>query len=116
MKHVLEIPQWVPHRLNQLLGHWAQAARRKKQDREFIGIYAHLQRIPKAEGKRRVSLVITLGPKMRSPDKDCWWKSVADALSACGLVKDDSPKWIEFGAVVYERGPQRATRIELEDL
>jgi hypothetical protein len=65
----------------------------KKADRQLVGGYALAQRIPRAAGRRRVSLVITLAPGRRAPDPDVVWKSLLDALTACGLLVDDSARW-----------------------
>jgi Holliday junction resolvase RusA-like endonuclease len=114
--HVLTIDQWHPTTLNRLLGcHWANAYRRKKADQKIVAAMAKAQKVPRAIGKRRVSLTITLCPRQRSPDKDAWWKSLLDALVACGLLKDDSPRWCDLGTVEYERGKQRCTTVVLED-
>ena len=61
-RHSLHVPGWHPTRLNRLLAgrHWGPAHALKKADAEVVGLYARLQRIPPASGRRRVSLVITL--------------------------------------------------------
>ena len=112
------VPNWLPPTYNQLhaSSHWAKRARLKKEAAEIVSAYAHMQNVPKATGKRRVSLVLTLTKGRRRPDGDAWWKSVADALVTCGLLKDDGPKWCEFGTVEYRRGADRTTEIWLEDL
>lgn len=115
--YFLRIPRWQPERLNRLIGcHWATKHRRKRADREMVAGYALAQQIPRAEGKRRVSLVVTLGPRQRGFDPDSPWKSLLDALVACGLLVDDSGRWVEAGAVTFERGRERGTLIILEDV
>lgn len=115
--HTLTIPNWHPARLNELLNcHWAERNRRKKQDKAMVACYKFLANVPEAEGRRRVSLKLTLGKGQRRPDKDAWWKSTLDALVACGLLVDDSPDWCEPGAVEYARGATKGTVIVLEDL
>jgi hypothetical protein len=115
--HVLTIRNWHPARLNQWDGrHWSVRHRLKRADREMVGICARLAGIPPATVRRRVSLVLTMAPRQRRPDPDCWWKSTLDALTACGLLVDDSPKWCELGRVSYERGAGRRTVVLLEDL
>lgn len=116
MRHVLDIPGWLPCRLNQLLGHWSTRHRLKKADRETVGLYARQAGIPRARGKRRVSLVLTLAPRQRAADPDAWWKSVLDALTACGLLVDDNRQGCELGSVTFQRGRQKATTIILEDV
>ncbi len=116
---VIEIPQWHPAKLNQLVGcHWAVRSKLKKRDWQIIALYASGYRsmATTAAGKRRVSLVITLAPRQRGGDPDSYWKSLLDALVHAGLLVDDSPKWCELGPVEYRRGSEMATTIILEDL
>jgi hypothetical protein len=116
MRHILEIPGWHPTRLNNLFGHWVRCHRLKKADRETVGLYARMVGIPRAKGKRRVSLVLTLAPRQRAADPDAWWKSVLDALVQAGLLVDDNRQGCELGSVTFRRGRQRATTIILEDV
>jgi hypothetical protein len=111
----LVIPGWVPARLNTLVGCWQRRHRLKRADREMVGTYARLARIPPATLPRRVSLTIVLGPGERAGDPDAYFKSVLDALTACGLLVDDNRQGVELGDVRFERG-ERATVIHLEDL
>jgi hypothetical protein len=114
--HVLTVPNWHPARLNQWDGrHRSVRHRLKKADRVLLGWYARGARVPPARGKRRVSLVIVLGPRQRAPDPDSFWKSTLDALVVAGLLVGDSPRWCELGTVAFRRGPQRRTEIVLED-
>ena len=103
-------------RLNELLGHWAKAARLKRRDREWLMLECKSQGIVPATGKRRVSLLVTMGPKKRSPDRDAWWKALLDALVHAGTLIDDSPRWCVPGEVEYERGESNAMTIILEDV
>lgn len=115
--HRIVIPGWHPARLNQWDGrHWSVRSRLKKADRELVGVYAKLARIPLAMGKRRVSLRITLGPRQRAGDPDAFWKSTLDALVHAGLLVDDNRQNVELGRVDFDRGPARATAIALEDI
>lgn len=67
--HKLHIEGFQPARLNQLMaGHWARSFTLKKGDRQLIALAARLQDIPLATGRRRVSLVLTLGPRQRAGD------------------------------------------------
>lgn len=116
MTHTLAIPDFHFQPLNQLLGHWAQRSRRKKLDREMVAGYALNAQIPKAVGRRKVSLVITLAPKQRAADPDAPLKSCLDALTHAGLLRNDSRQWVEIGSITFERGPCRATAIILEDV
>jgi hypothetical protein len=116
MRYVLDIPGWLPCRLNQLLGHWSTRRRLKKADRETVGLYARMAGIPRAKGKRRVSLVLTLAPRQRAGDPDAYWKTVCDSLVEAGLLVDDNRQGCELGSVVFRRGRQKATTIILEDV
>ena len=112
----LTIPGWRPATLNELLsGHWRKAARLKKQDAEIIAAACWMARLPKAAGKRRVSLRLTLPPRQRRWDKDALWKSLLDGLVKAGALVNDSPNWCEPGEVVYQRGDRLVTEIILED-
>lgn len=114
----VEIPGWHPARLNQLLDRcWQRAYRRKKADLKVVAAYVRVvQRVPKAAGKRRVSLTIRLGPRQRAGDPDAYWKSLLDALVGCGLLVDDSRQWVELAPVSFERGERAATVLVIEDL
>jgi hypothetical protein len=112
----MEIPGWAPAALNQLQGHWGTKCRLKKLDADTIATAAMAYGVPPATGKRRVSLTIIYPPKQRRHDKDAFWKSMLDALTRCGALKDDGPKWVEFGQPVYARGDELRSFITLEDL
>lgn len=115
--HRLEIPHWHPTRLNDLVNcHWSKRAKLKKSDREWVGAYALLKRIPPAKGKRRISLVLTLDPGQRAGDPDAFWKSLLDALVHCKLLVDDNRQGVELGTVKFKRGQAQETEITLEDL
>jgi len=100
----LTLRDWHPARLNQLTnGHWGARQRLKQRDQRAVFMNARLQGVPLAKGRRRVSLVITLKKGQRAADPDAYWKSSLDALVQAGLLKDDSPKWLELGTVEYRR-------------
>jgi hypothetical protein len=115
-QYVLRIADWHPATLNQLLSGVRKRIRLKKADRDLVGWYARLAGIPSATGKRRVSLRLTLGPRQRGADPDAYWKSLLDALVSCGLLVNDTPRWVELGPVSYRRGQERATEVTLEEL
>lgn len=106
-----------PASLNELLsgGRWG-AARLKKRDRQWIGFAAHLARVPRATGRRRVSLHITLPASQRRWDEDALYKSALDSCVSAGLLIDDGPKWCALGPVTYERTGTLSTTITLEEL
>ncbi len=112
----LRIENWHPARLNQLLGHWRRAHRLKLGDRNTVCVHAYLAGLEPASMKRRVDLLVTLGPGQRSPDRDAWWKSLLDALVHAKQLVDDSPRWCVPGSVTYDRAKRTATTIYLTDL
>jgi hypothetical protein len=115
--HRLTIPRWHPARLNEIMGrHWAIGHKRKRADAITIGWHAKASEIPHAEGRRRVSLVIVLGPRQRAGDPDAYWKSTLDGLVLAGLLRNDSSRWCELGTIEFRRGTEHATEIILEDL
>jgi hypothetical protein len=114
--HTLTVPSWHPSTVNALMRSVRGRIRLKKQDRELITVYARLAGVPRAEGRRRISLNITLGPGQRACDPDAYWKSLLDGLVVAGLLVDDNRNWCELGEVRFDRGPARATTITLEEL
>ena len=102
-------------RLNQLLGDWRSAARLKKRDRAIVALACHEAGVLPAEGRRHVSLCVTLGPRQRAADPDAYFKSLLDALTSCGALRDDSRQWVELGAVTFERGPAASMTVTIED-
>lgn len=112
----VEIPDWHPARLNQLLrNRWVRRDLRQLDD-DMVAAYCRLAEVTRATLRRRVSLEITLTPRQRGADPDCWWKSVLDALVNCGAIRDDSVRWVELGAVVVRKGKRRQTIILIEDV
>lgn len=108
---------WQPARLNEYVGrHWAVGARKKKFDRELVAACCLGAGVPRAEGKRRVGLVIQLGPRQKGGDPDSYWKTVLDALVACGALVNDNKEGVELLPVEYTRGATRATIILLEEV
>jgi hypothetical protein len=113
----IQIDGWRPASLNELLkgGPWG-AHRLKRRDREYMVLFANLARVPRATAKRRVSLRIVLPPKQRRFDIDAFQKSTLDACTHAGLVKDDNPKYADWGGVDYIRGKVLSTTIIIEDI
>ena len=118
-RHETKVDHWHPATYNEMHGrtvHWGRKARLKKRDREVVGtLYAKL---PKATGRRRVSLVVVMAKGKRCPDKDAYWKSLLDALKHHGMLVDDNPKHCEPGTVTFDRSNDTyfGTRIILEDV
>jgi hypothetical protein len=115
-RHEILIPKWHPIPLNKLLGHWAQRHRLKKTDADLVAGYARQAGVPRATGRRRVSLRLTLGPGQRAADPDAYFKSTLDALTRAGLLVDDNRQGVEIGEVTFERGVEPSTAIGLVDL
>lgn len=114
---VLTIPNWHPLRTNEFIYlHWTKRAKVVRAAHQIVEVYRNVCNVERANGKRRVSVFVTLMKGQRRPDVDAYWKCLLDSLVACGLLWDDSPKWCELGTVTYERGETRKTRITLEDL
>jgi len=94
--------------------HWAVAQKRKNSWTRVVRLFS--VHVPEAKGKRRVKLTVTLSPRMRSGDVDAYWKATLDSLVLLSLLVDDNHKWAEIVPVVFERGAERKTVIELEDM
>ncbi len=75
---------------NELLDSVKARCRLKKRDRIAVGEAAARAGIAPATGKRRVRLTVLVGPGKRRPDPDAFWKSLLDAMAACGLLVNDS--------------------------
>jgi hypothetical protein len=115
--HTLTIDNWHPARLNSWDGrHWSARARAKKNDAAVVALLALQQGLPKAVGKRRVTLRLTLAKGQRAGDPDAYWKSLCDALKHARLLVDDNRQHCVLEPVVFERGPRRKTVVTLEDI
>ena len=114
--YTLMIPNFLPQNLNRLLRtHWAKRNRAIHADADLVGVYAMQAGIPKASGKRRVILAFSTNANV-APDCDNLLKSMFDSLVRCGLLVDDSPRWVELGGITVTRADRRETRITLEDV
>jgi hypothetical protein len=113
----VEIPGWKPVGLNELMRlHWASRRRRLNYDASMVSTYAHMAKVPRAQGRRRVSVRFVLAGRDRVRDEDNTCKGLYDSLVRCGALVDDSPRRLERGPVVQERGARRLTEIVLEDV
>lgn len=118
MLYQFTIPNYIPPRANALF----RSRRRKRmaleqEAKQFVGVYG--TDVPKARFKRRASMVITLGPRMRTPDADeNLWKAILDALVWHGKLINDTRTWCECGKVFFimERAAKPGTRITLEEM
>ncbi len=78
--------------------------------------FSRLQRIPKATGKRRVTLTRIYAGRGREMDLgNIDVKACVDAMKLAGLIVDDKPALYE-GHVKQERGAESGTRIHIEEL
>jgi Holliday junction resolvase RusA-like endonuclease len=112
----INIPRWHPAPLNKLMkGHWANGHQLKKVDRAMVAAY--VSGVPKATGKRRVSLHIILDKGQRACDPDSYQKSLNDALGRAGMLVDDNRQHVELAPVTFLRDPKAwGSVIQLEDL
>lgn len=111
----VDIPDFLPVSVNALLAlHWSKRSRLKSADAAVVAAMCNHHGVPKATGKRRVSVTFRQS-RGRFADEDNRKKSLLDSLVACGRLVDDSPAWCEQGGVATERGPNR-TVIVLEDV
>lgn len=79
----------------------------KKADMEVIAYYS--KDLIKADCKRRVTIRCTIPKGARRLDDDNCWKIMLDALVKCGMLVNDSPKWVQ------RNGEVEWVRIPLED-
>jgi len=114
---VLIIPDWIPKRVNQMIGApWQQTYHVKKVDAQTIHLYAWIHSIRKATGRRRVSLKLFGWRRGRMSDPDAHWKSLLDGLVWCGLLIDDAYRFCELGTIKMTRCERTWTEITLEDI
>lgn len=117
MSHILVIPNWHPASVNQLLKvHWRRRKSLKDVDVQMVGVYARQERVPRAAGKRKIRVIITLGRGQRACDPDNYMKCLLDALKRSGLIKDDNRQWLECEPMEFNRANEKATTIILEDM
>lgn len=115
------IPAWHPVKDNELITsrHWGKAYRLKQADKRMVWYSFRVlptRVIPRAKGKRRVTLTIVLGKGQRGGDPSAYWKSLLDALVDCEMLTDDNRQGVELMPVAYERAEKPATRIVLEEI
>lgn len=112
--HEITIPNYKPHSLNEFVGkHWRVGYDLKNECKQLVKTYC--KNLPKATGKRQVSMHIVLGPRARKLDADNAWKLILDALKFAGMLVDDSPDYCVTTEPTYSRG-EKATIIKLVDL
>lgn len=120
--HVITIPNWIPARLNAIMGGRRKGGRLKRRDRQIVAVEQMMRPIPEAKGRRRVGLELTFAKGDRGADPDAYFKSLLDALVHAKLLVNDTRKWVQITEPVYlpvnprHRTEKRMTRIILEDL
>lgn len=102
-------------RLNELMAGIGKKIRLRKRDDAWILAACRSVGMVPAEGKRRVTLTVILGPRQHA-DEDCWLKSLLDSLKRAGAIKNDSPRWLEWGGTTQVRGAKPGMRVVIEDV
>ncbi len=113
----LTINGWRPCSTNEMARNVKTKIRLKKRDRDVLCAGARQWGLPRATGKRSMSLTIRVPKGQRRWDTDAFFKSLQDAAKHAGLIVDDSPVWFQCGRMDYDpqRGPLR-TILFLENL
>jgi hypothetical protein len=112
---------WVPASKNLKARGVRTWHRARRRDDAAIALWAdHPDGPLPALSKRRVTLVVERRRRAgRLPDAINLMESMADALTANGLLVDDSGRWLSFGEPVVRVNPEIAwawrTTIRLED-
>lgn len=118
MTHTLTLDRFLPPLLNAVRGrHWRSEHRAKKDLAGVLAAEACAQGVPKATGRRRVSLSLTGWARGGVlPDLDAFDKVMLDSLVRARLLLDDGEHGLDGRmAVALARGPRR-TVIVLEDV
>jgi hypothetical protein len=113
---------WVPVSKNLKVRGIRAWHRARQRDNRTIALWAeHPDGPPPATAKRRVTFVVERRRRAgRLPDPQNLQESLFDALTANGLVVDDSGRWLSFGEPEVRVNPEIAwvwrTMIRLEDI
>ena len=117
----IELPGVLPASMNvrERQSHWV---RKKELDGliVIIGALGKAMEIPPATGRRSVTITIHKTQRSRTLDDPANLpsraKSVLDAMTRTGLLKDDNVEWLEWGGVVEGPKMERVmTVIELAE-
>lgn len=115
MVYTFTLPAYRFPSLNEFVNrHWSIAYRAKKTAKEMVRAYGY--NVPKATGKRRVDIHITLSGKQKEYDDDNIQKALLDSLVANLLIVDDDRDGVEMGSITYDRGKKTQTIIYLTEL
>jgi hypothetical protein len=116
--YTMWIEGWRPVPTNLYMRmHFGKRKRTRKRIAEILALYKRLNKVPDAQGKRRVGLHIMLGKWEKRADPDAYWKALLDAMQDAYLLTDDSYEGVELAPIKYGvdwRFP--GTRIELWDI
>lgn len=116
MKWTVIIYDWLPPTANRLFrGKLRRRMHLEKESRSFFAVYCELFEVPRATGKRRVTVRVESAAR-RLADPDAYLKASHDGLVACGRLVDDSSRYLEIGTPAVERGPRLKVEILLEEL
>lgn len=111
----VKVMNWCPTSDNMRAKGLKRWIRGKAADREVIRTWlVEFARVPRAAGKRRLSVHIEKRGPMIDPSNTN--KSVRDALVNCGLLVNDNPEWLEAAEPTAVPGKVSSTTIILEDL
>src|SRR5580765_4565260 len=103
-RYTFTIPGYSPPRPNELFRQRLRGRMVMERTAKEL-VWAYGRWIPEATGKRRVSMMITLGPRQRVPDADADpWKVILDALANWKMILGDRRDQVELVPVVYDRG------------
>lgn len=101
----LRIKGWIPASDNKLAGraHWAK--KRDIKDADYRALYsaAMLSGMPAADGRRKVAIHVVYPEGRRRFDHSNLKKSCFDGMKRAGIIKDDSPTWLEDEGVTDSR-------------
>lgn len=117
-RFVVFVADWHPAPLNSFVGsNHMKAARLKKRDAGIVCGALWAAGVTRAICRRRLELVIHLGPGQRGCDPDAYFKSLNDGLQLCGALVQDSRHGVELPPVEFAKGSGgMGTTIILTDL
>lgn len=114
------MPNFRPQSLSTLMHiHFRKAAKLKDREKAVISQALAKAGVTGAIGRRRLHMIIQLGPRQRMFDDDNPWKGLKDALKTCGAIFADTRFGVqhsmepEYSPI---RGEVPSTTIILEDI
>ena len=101
---ILYLPNYTPTSVNKLLSmHWGSRGKVKRGDMDIIAHFASVQKLPRATGRRKVTIRVVWPRGARMPDPDNIKKVLLDGFVAASLLVDDSIKWCQVEPIEYFR-------------